>query len=490
MLAKRFAPLESYRESEAKSGYRLLPFRFTQLDDERYVATNIVGEHLILTRPELDAIVQHKLTHPSPLYDRLKSRHFIADGDSNVSRELLALKYRTKLHRIAQFTGLHLFVVTLRCDYSCGYCQVSRQSEDKGAFDMTPETADLALAMTFRSPSPNIKIEFQGGEPLLNFAVIRHVVTAAEKINQTEMRNLAFVITTNLSYLTDEILDFADNHGIYFSTSLDGPASIHNRNRPRPGKDGHDLTVRAIRRIQGRLGIDRVSALMTTTSASLDCPETIIDEYVRLGFREIFLRQLSPYGFAVKTGAIDKYNAERWLNFYKRGLAYILELNRNGYRFVEAYAALIARKILTYDNPGFVDLQSPAGAGISAVVYNYDGDVYASDEARMLAEMGDKTFRLGTLATDSYEDIFLSDNLLNTLESTVTVSLPGCTDCAFLPYCGSDPVYHHATQSYMVGNRATSGFCHKNMGIFRHIIGLLQDDASAREILSRWAHRC
>lgn len=46
---------------------------------------------------------------------------------------------------------------------------------------------------------------------------------------------------------------------------------------------------------------------------------------------------------------------------------------------------------------------------------DYDGDVYASDESRMLAAMGDKTFRMGNVMTDSYEDIMLSDALLHPL---------------------------------------------------------------------------
>lgn len=162
MLAKRFAPLTSFRKSES-SGYRLLPFRFTTLDEQRYVATNYVGEHMVLPRHEIERLVNHEIPAGSPLYDELKTRHFLLDDDSSVARDLLGLKYRTKLHRISQFTGLHLFVVTLRCDYSCSYCQVSRQSEDKGAFDMTREIADKALALVFRSPSQNIKIEFQGG---------------------------------------------------------------------------------------------------------------------------------------------------------------------------------------------------------------------------------------------------------------------------------------------------------------------------------------
>jgi radical SAM protein with 4Fe4S-binding SPASM domain len=119
-------------------------------------------------------------------------------------------------------------------------------------------------------------------------------------------------------------------------------------------------------------------------------------------------------------------------------------------------------------------------------VYNYDGDVYASDEGRMLAEMGDKTFRLGNLRTDGYEDMLLSDNLLDPLEATVAESSPQCSECAFVPYCGSDPVYHHATQGDMVGNKALSGFCKRHMAVFRHIIEQMEDDPKARDVMLNW----
>ena len=100
--------------------------------------------------------------------------------------------------------------------------------------------------------------------------------------------------------------------------------------------------------------------------------------------------------------------------------------------------------------------------------------------------MGDKKFRLGNVHNDSYEDIMLSDTLLDTLESTLSESIPMCADCGFLPYCGTDPVYHYATQGDVVGNKALSGFCSKNMKIFRHVISLLEDNAEARKILLSW----
>ena len=80
--------------------------------------------------------------------------------------------------------AMHIFVVTLRCEHTCRYCQVSRQSSAKNEFDMTEESAAQALELAFRSPSPHLKIEFQGGEPLLNFPLVRWIVEEGKRINQ------------------------------------------------------------------------------------------------------------------------------------------------------------------------------------------------------------------------------------------------------------------------------------------------------------------
>src|SRR3546814_3625983 len=107
--------------------------------------------------------------------------------------------------------------------------------------------------------------------------------------------------------------------------------------------------------------------------------------------------------------------------------------------------------MFTRSVPGYVDLTSPAGSGIGAIVYNYDGAVYASDEARMLAEMGDMKFKLGQLNQNSYEEIFLSPNLLDPLEDSFALSAPMCNDCAYEPFCGADPVFHYGMHKAYVG---------------------------------------
>lgn len=485
VLNDRFRDRASYR---ARIGHRytLLPMRLIALDRDRHVLTNFVGEYVVLPKAIVRQFVHHELEMTSEIYDELKSRHFVLDGDSTVALDLLAVKYRTKQSLLAELTSLFMYVVTLRCDHSCPYCQVSRQSLDRHAYDMKPEDAERAVDFMFRSPSKSIKVEFQGGETLLNFGLIRQIVESAERRNEAEGRHLQFVIATNLAPLTDEMLDFCREHAIFLSTSLDGPKDLHNFNRPRPGGDSHQLAEDGIRRVREALGPDRVAALMTTTAASLSRAEEIIDEYVRQGFSSIFLRPLSPYGFAVKTGLIAKYTMEQWLDFYRSALAYIIELNLRGIPFREEYTSLILRKMLTPYPTGYVDLQSPAGIGIAGIVFNYDGEIYASDEARMLAETGDRHFRLGNLATDSFEEVMLSDALTDVLAETMTECVPMCADCGFQPYCGSDPVYHHATQGDIVGFKPSSDFCRKNMAIMRHLILLLEDDDRAASVLRSW----
>jgi uncharacterized protein len=483
----KFEPLSKYESGRGK-GYQLLPFQFIELDDTRYVLTNLTGEYHVASRATLDKFATHVLDASTEDYKALKSKHFLMDADSSVVLDLLALKTRTKYERLSNFTGLHLFVVTLRCEHSCPYCQVSRQNDDKTEFDMTTETADRAIELVFRSPSPDIKIEFQGGEPLLNFPIIQYVVERASARNDTAKRNLGFVIATNLAVITDEILAFCRRHSIHISTSLDGPADLHNRNRPRPGGDSYQRAVDGIHRVRHALGRDQVSAVMTTTAASIDRVKDIIDEYVALGFHGIFLRPLSPYGFAMKTKWFAAYDQTKWLKFYFEGLDYILELNKRGVPFMEVYASTVLAKMLTPFQPGYVDLMSPAGIGLGALVYNYDGRVYASDESRMLAEMGDETFCLGSVG-DAYEDLMLSDKLLEPLEASFAASAPMCSDCPFEPYCGSDPVYHHAMQGDFVGHKAMSGFCGRNMAIFRGLITRAEADPETRKIFLRWANR-
>jgi len=300
---------------------QLLPLRFERLRADRYFVSNIVGEGLLLNREQLDRVVSLDLSPGDGLYERAFEKLLVSAKGQRSQLQLLGMRLRSRMAFLQQPTALHIFVVTLRCEHSCPYCQVSRRSVDRDRFDMSEETAIRALRIALAAPAPTIKIEFQGGEPLLNFPLIQQVVEAARR-DAPGGKKLEFVIASNLALLTDEVLDFCRVNSILLSTSLDGPVDLHNRNRPRPGGNSHQLAVEGIRRAQTALGRDRIGALMTTTDASLDRVEEIVDEYLRLDLDGIFLRPLSPYGFAVKTKQFDKYGGQEWLKFYERVAIY------------------------------------------------------------------------------------------------------------------------------------------------------------------------
>jgi uncharacterized protein len=322
-LATAFAP-DGYRGTEIQganpfgetpSAYSLLPFQFISLDGEREILVNEAGEYLIVAKGTARSLASHQIDTRSEFYRTLRARQFVFDDQSSPLLDVLATKYRTKRSFLDGFTKLHIFVTTLRCEHSCVYCQVSRQTPDRQRFDMSRETADRALDLMFCSPAPHLTLEFQGGEPLLNFDLIRYIVPRAKEQASKTGKNLDIVVATNLALATDEILTYFRDEGVSVSTSLDGPAFIHNANRPRPGGNSYQVTVQKIERARAILGRQRVAALMTTTRLSLDHPREIIDEYVRLGFRSIFLRPISPYGFAVRTRL-------RWIS--KRPLSRLL----------------------------------------------------------------------------------------------------------------------------------------------------------------------
>ena len=121
------------------------------------------------------------------------------------------------------------------------------------------------------------------------------------------------------------------------------------------------------------------------------------------------------------------------------------------------------------------------------MVYNYDGKVYAADEGRMLAEMGDKTFEVGDLNIDNYFDIILSEKLVDIVGESLTQCAPQCNTCAFQVHCGADPVYHYATQKDYVGIKPLSEFCSRQKGVMTHLLELLARAPEDAAVLRRWA---
>lgn len=470
--------------------YQILPFRFERLSSNEYLLTNEVGEFLFLSSEDFSSFVNGTLTVDQEAFWELESKQILATSNIDSVVSMLATKFRTKKSILRDFTSLHMVVPTLRCNASCIYCQVARKDLSDHSADMTKATAKKVVRSIFDSPSPCIKIEFQGGDPSTDFKMVKYIIEEAEFLNLFKKKDLSFVICTNISLLDRKMITYLKKHNCNISTSLDGPRDIHNYNRPlQNALDTHSIfseKLSLVRKAWGE-GNDSVSALMTTSKYSLNRFKDIVDEYIRLGFNSIFFRALNPYGFAKQFRERISYPVDEFIESYKEGLEYILELNREGVFFVEGYAALLLKRILTPFATGFVDLQSPAGVGISGVIYDYDGNVYVSDEGRMMARFKNYYFCIGNVHKNTYQEIFNGEHLRNIIETSCTECLPACSECVFEPYCGADPVRNFSEQGDMVGFRPTNEMCLKTKSIFKYLFDLIKrNDPEINKIFWSW----
>ena len=457
-----------------EKAYQILPFRFMRFDKE-VLLVNEVGEFIFISENEFKKLLNYKLETKSEAFRDLKSKHIITDSDITFPTYLLATKYRTKKSFLNNFTALHIFIITLRCNQKCRYCQASSEDETKTEYDMDINTAKKCVDIAFKSPSPAIKIEFQGGEPLLNLQTVKYIIQYAEKKNKFHKKELEFVICTNLLAINEEILKYLDEHKVLISTSLDGPRDIHDANRiTRKGGGTYDTVIKNTKLAKDRIGSQQVDALMVTTNNNVNRLTDVVDEYVRQGFSSIFIRTLHPFGRATKEKI--GYDIETFFQNYKRTLKHIIHLNLNGVAISEQYATIILTKVLTPFPVGFVDLQSPAGTGISCAVYGFNGDVFVSDEARMLAKMGDNRFLMGNVHRNKYEEIFNGEVIRETIENSCVESMPQCSECAFQIYCGADPVRNYFVQNDLMGHRPTSEFHQANYLIIRYLMELIKQD--------------
>lgn len=450
--------------------YLIFPFTFHRLPNRQLLLVSQAGEFIFISSEGFNLLLNEELDTQSQIFFDLKSRHFVTDTDKETAIDLLATKLRTRKGFLRNFTALHMIVVTTRCNFRCDYCHASSVSPEEKSGDMSWNTAQKVVDMVFFSPSPTIKIEFQGGEPILNWDVVKKIVRYAQSLNRNARKNLEFVICTNLTLVDKEILKFLKDYQVMISTSLDGPKQLHDLHRiARNGGSGYDLFKNKLEMMRSFIGQDKCSALLTVTKDNIKRLREVVDEYRALGFNDIFLRSINPYGRAKLGWQNLGYPIEEFVESYKDTVEYIIQLNLEGQRFVEHYTAMLLYRILTPFSTGFMDLQSPSGAGISGVVYDYDGDVYPSDEARMLARVGDKMFRMGNVHKNRYEDIFDGHMIHKITYNSCVEILPGCASCAFQMYCGADPIRNYNETGDIVGHRPTSEFCKKNMAIIEYL---------------------
>src|SRR5574344_1719732 len=249
------------------NSYTILPFRFARFNEEEYLLSNDVGEYIFLKNDDFHKFVNGELDPTSDLFYDIESKQIATTDNVYDVVKMLATKFRTKKSILKDFTSLHMVVPTLRCNSSCVYCQVARKNMDDHTADMTKETAKNAVKMIFESPSPCIKIEFQGGDPSTDFEMVQYIIEYAEWTNIFKKRQLEFVICTNITLLDEERVKYLKKHNCFISTSLDGPEDLHDTNRPLQNKnlDHHVIFEKNLQMIRGIWCDDEYSSALITT---------------------------------------------------------------------------------------------------------------------------------------------------------------------------------------------------------------------------------
>ncbi len=140
--------------------------------------------------------------------------------------------------------NLQLFV-TRRCQLRCRYCPI-RKGEDSMSAETARKGADLLLGHR----SARLRLDFGGGEPLLNFGVVRETAAYAAGRARALGKDLRFYMVTNAVLLDDAVLDWAKREGVLLELSLDGAREDHNRFKTahERGLDAYEATRAGVQR--------------------------------------------------------------------------------------------------------------------------------------------------------------------------------------------------------------------------------------------------
>lgn len=144
------------------------------------------------------------------------------------------------------------------CNLRCKYCFADTGDFGGGRELMSAETGRKAIDFAIKGSRKrrNLEIDLFGGEPLVNFDVVREIVRYARQREKETGKNIKLTLTTNGTLLNDENIQFLNDNHIMLVLSLDGGKEMHDRMRPFPNQSGsYDAAVRGFKKvIQSRKG--------------------------------------------------------------------------------------------------------------------------------------------------------------------------------------------------------------------------------------------
>jgi len=412
-----------------------------------YPSREVAGQHFrasrtgrfILLGDEENARLDD-IDMPQELFERLERTGHIVTS-ANAGRVMEDLK--TWFQKTYAGPELHIVVTTKRCNLDCAYCHMIPEAANapRSRFDLDRETAEAIVRFILSTPNSRCTIEFQGGEPFLNFDGLRHVVETAKAQNRSVGKQLEFTVVSNLIAVTDEHLAFCAEHGVSISYTLSGPREVHDlHRRNRAGKGSFDTVMSKIEQINSAYpGLLSASPLCVVDSEVAGRLIEILDFFHDAGFDSVAILRLRRLGKARGQGI--PFDIHAFLRHYLGALDYLFDKSRRtGRTYSERMIRVAIAKLISDADVGFVDWRNPCGDFGSTLTYDYDGEILPSDEARSLRER----FGLGNVANTTYADLASQAKSHETMTLSLRDRHPVCRECAFNPFCGVSPILDYA----------------------------------------------
>lgn len=276
------------------------------------------------------------------------------------------------------------------CNLRCAYCFAETGEFHGGRMLMSIETAKAALdfLIAHSMGRHNLEVDLFGGEPLMNFEVVKQTVAYGRELEKKHNKCIHFTITTNGVALNDEIIDFINKEMFNLVISIDGRRNVHDALRVTPnGQGSYDIIVpKAQKLISLRKKSENPQHYVrgTFTANNLDFTEDV-KTLTELGFTEISVEPvvLPPDNPC----AITENNIETALAEYDRLADFVIEKRKAGEPFNFFHFMVDLN-----DSPCLAKRSLGCGAGVEYVAVSPDGNVYPCHQF-----VGNKDFLLGNV---------------------------------------------------------------------------------------------
>ena len=341
----------------------------------------------------------------------------------------MAGELKQKTSGVVKALCLH---VAHTCNLNCSYCFASQGRYSGERAVMSFETGKQALDFLIANSGErrNLEVDFFGGEPLMNFEVVKQLVAYARSVEKEAGKNFRFTLTTNGMLIDDDVIDFANKEMSNVVLSLDGRKEVHDRYRvDYLGRGSWDRIVPKFQKLVQARGGKNYYMRGTFTHANPDFLEDI-KVMLDLGFNEL---SMEPVVCAPDDpSALNESDLEIVKKQYEE-LAELMRKRRAEGRPFTFYHYMIDLS----GGPCIYKRISGCGSGTEYMAVTPWGDLYPCHQF-----VGDEKFKLGNIwegvANHEMQEEFRGCNVY---------ARPECADCWAKLYCsgGCAANAYHAT---------------------------------------------